>query len=301
MLMKSIDRDPKTHFELVERALAQMDFPGLDKETVKHEMAAFIQCILSRPERLTSSINTLHTEMWREMYRLAKLKDPYKRIKRFSNTFAVELMQGLCLDSLDDLINAAVVANRLDFGSFAFVEADLPVTPALFREVPTWFADDRTVLKKALAAARKILYLVDNHGEVLFDKALIQGLQRDFPKCSLVVAGKAAPLLNDVTAAELEDLGFRDFCGIVSTGTNFLGVPRSEVSAAFVDSFNDADLVIAKGQAYLEFWTEYSTDKVFHLANAKVHIVDSVLGSIPPGANLVLHSKNYAHPLKPTY
>jgi damage-control phosphatase, subfamily I len=149
--------------------------------------------------------------------------------------------------------------------------------------------------------ARKILYIVDNSGEILFDGVLIEKIKALNPQCEIFIAGKSSPMLNDVTVDELIELGFPQRCFVVSTGSNCFGVPIDEVSDEFLKILESSDVIISKGQALLEFWIEYNCSKVFNLAFTKIPILDPVLGEIPSGKHLIIQSIRYRSAGKRSY
>jgi uncharacterized protein with ATP-grasp and redox domains len=248
---------------------------------------------LSRDLWMEPEITRFHTEWYRELYKVLGLTDPYREIKEQSMAAATALLRRLGLGSLKEHVVACVIANRLDYGA-----PDLPegLAAADFARVEPGFlhVDDTDALLADITTAREIVYLADNCGEVVFDLALIERIGEVNPGCVVSLCAKGKPMLNDVTVADLEHVALPANCRVVSTESNCFGVPEDEVPAALRQRLASADLVIAKGQAYLEFWIHYGLETVYNLACTKYPIADAVLGVIPARVGLVLSARRYA-------
>jgi uncharacterized protein with ATP-grasp and redox domains len=107
--------------------------------------------------------------------------------------------------------------------------------------------DDRVAFREALSRAGQVLYLADNAGETVFDLALIGTL--DVP---VVYAVKGGPILNDATREDALVAGVDQVAEIVSTGSDAPGTILGRCSEEFRHLYDDAELVIAKGQANYE-------------------------------------------------
>jgi len=144
--------------------------------------------------------------------------------------------------------------------------------------------NDYSELKAALEEARSVLYILDNAGEIVCDKLVIEQLGR--PEVWCVV--RKAPIINDVTRADAEAVGLGRLAKLVDIGTEALGVPLSQCSAEFRDLFASADLVISKGQANFETLDE-AERPVFHILRAKCEHMASFL-SVPLGSAVLVRT-----------
>ncbi|MBI5369336.1 MAG: DUF89 family protein [Planctomycetes bacterium] len=299
--MKSADRAPATHLALIERFLALARIPAAEARLLRGELERDLRARLDRKTWIEPHITRFHTEWYREIYRVLGVADPFAEIKRASNALAGRLLAAVRPASLREAIVAAIIANKLDYGALEIALDEEPLLPDDLRDLGRHrlLFDDYEALAARLAAARSLLYIPDNCGEVLFDREVLDWVRRLHPECRVAIAGKEGPMLNDVTAAELRELGFERLGTVLSTGTDAFGAPEEEVSAEFKAAFGAADLVIAKGQAQFEFWTEYAVDKVFHLLHVKIPVVDAVLGRIPEHVDLILDARRYASGKRP--
>ena len=296
--MKSWQREVHTHLAIIRTFLDLAQLPETEAGTIRQELERYLSVRLDRKLWMHPEITRFHTEWYREFYRIAKVADPYKQLKEASNVRATEVLQTLDLNTLRKAVLASIVANRMDFGAVDPRISPLALHPDDFHHVPVLF-DDFFLLDQAVRNAKRILYLVDNHGEVLFDKTVMQRIKELNTGCEIFIGAKESPMLNDVTCEEALQLGLHPLGRVVSTGSNCFGVPEDEVSETFLSVMKTADVIIAKGQAYFEFWLNYDVPNVFNLVHTKVPIADDFLGRIPAGSNLIVSSPRYRHGKRP--
>ncbi|MCK4815836.1 DUF89 family protein, partial [bacterium] len=113
-----------------------------------------------------------------------------------------------------------------------------------------------------------ILYLADNAGEIVFDRLLIE--QLPYEKITVVVKGK--PVINDATMDDAEFAGLTEIVEVFDNGSDAPGTILQDCSQTFRDRFEDADLVIAKGQGNYETLSEVDKD-IFFLLKVKCFII----------------------------
>ena len=108
--------------------------------------------------------------------------DPYADVKRIYNEKAFELLP-LCRDlmataeePLQGAVRLAVAGNVIDFGG-GWTEFDLEKELRAVFEAPfrVWSFDR---FRSDVAGARRILYLADNAGEIVFDRLLVDALRQ---------------------------------------------------------------------------------------------------------------------------
>ena len=205
--------------------------------------------------------------------------DPYRDAKVQYDDLVLKSIDDLrrMIDAGDDPLHTAarlaVAGNIIDMGilgeSFDLREI---VQHALERDLAI---DHFATLKRELDNAASVLYILDNAGEVVFDRLLIERLIAGGKQVCCVV--RKSPILNDVTRIEAEEVGLAGMCEIIDTGCDVFGVPMDLVSDAFRARFQVADVVISKGQANYETLEE--TDRqVFFILMAKCERVAERLG-----------------------
>jgi len=123
-----------------------------------------------------------------------------------------------------------------------------------------------------LFPVKQILYLADNTGETVFDRVLIETL--DLP---VIYAVKEGPILNDATREDAIAAGLDQVAKIVSTGSDAPGTILARCSESFQQLYNQAKLIIAKGQANYETLSA-GGPRVFFLLQAKCPVIAGDLG-----------------------
>ena len=213
--------------------------------------------------------------------------DPYEEIKDRSTAFALELLPELLVkvdahpDRFEALVRLAIAGNIIDFGANRDFKLESAREVALQAMDIPLDLDALRLLHQRLDKAERVLYILDNCGEAVFDKLLIE-LYRD----KVVVAVRGGPIINDVTRREAAMSGISALVEVVDTGERTLGVLLGSSSPEFLESFARADLVIAKGQGNYETLSDISKP-AFFLLKVKCPVIAEHTGK-PLGSALIL-------------
>lgn len=208
--------------------------------------------------------------------------DPYAAIKRQSNQSALALVpqvQKLIQDSQTPLLTAltlAILGNTIDFGTPHTI--DLEHDLAHF-SIDRLVINDFSALQADLDQARKILILGDNAGECVFDKVLIEFLQHQNPDKEIVYAVRGGPVINDVTLADVQEIGLPQVCTVIE-GAQVPGILFDQLNPAFLQEFQTADVILSKGQGNFESLDRVpiSHGPIYFLLKAKCDHVAGILG-----------------------
>jgi uncharacterized protein with ATP-grasp and redox domains len=217
--------------------------------------------------------------LWRAQ-ELLGCADPFASKKRHYNELALGMyprLQALVQDSdqrLGTAIRVAAAGNVIDLGILDRDDVDL--IGVLNETVSRGFVlDECRALERKLAGLERILYLLDNAGEVVFDRVLVEELAAR--RLQVTVAVKGQPILNDATMEDALIAGLDQGARLVSNGSPMIGTDLGTCSADFLRLFEDADLVLSKGQANFETLNE--RDKhIFFVLRAKCPEVGRELG-----------------------
>ena len=215
---------------------------------------------LSEEFKPTANPAYLGTKRDRLIRKVTGNPDPYGKRKKASNQQAlrvVPLAEQLVLNepSREEKFRKAclcsIVGNVMEF--------DIPDNPFKVRDLKKLIAnaekdlaiDDISHIFNKAGEAKRILYLTDNAGEIVFDKLLVRELQKARARVTVVV--KATPILNDATMEDAKYVGMHKVADdLITTGADAVGLSPTEVSTEFLDHYNSADLVVAKGMGYAE-------------------------------------------------
>ena len=127
--------------------------------------------------------------------------------------------------------------------------------------------------QQALNEAEEILYIADNTGEIIFDRLLIEQL----PMGKVTVVIKGSPVINDATREDATLAGLHRIVEVIDNGSDGPGTILETCSQVFVDRFEKADLVIAKGQGNYETLSDIDKN-IFFVLKAKCHVIARDLG-----------------------
>lgn len=124
---------------------------------------------------------------------------------------------------------------------------------ALFRSIEDALTrplavDHVGLLEAAIPKAERILYLSDNAGETVCDRILIE----EMPIKRITYAVKSVPVTMDATLRDAAMAGLTDRVKVVEVDTDHPCMDPTRSSGAFPGLFEEADLVIAKGQGNMQ-------------------------------------------------
>ena len=211
--------------------------------------------------------------------RLIGNNDPYRELKQRFNRLAMRMCIELAErvrasdDPLEAAVRLAIAGNIIDLGvKTSIAEADIE---KVIRDCLTANFDNQPLedFRNAVNQAGQILYLADNAGEIVFDRLLIELLPYD--KITVVVKGK--PVINDATMEDAEFASLTEMVEVIDNGSDGPGTILETCSQSFRDRFEDADLIIAKGQGNYETLSDVDKN-IFFILKAKCPVIARDLG-----------------------
>jgi uncharacterized protein with ATP-grasp and redox domains len=249
-----------------------------DPETQRLVLNSVAELLPDLPLDNTPAENSTYV-LWRA-HEILDCHDPFAAKKHHYNEVALSMYPDLkaivqASDlSLDAAVKVAAAGNIIDLGILDRADVNLG---AMLQEVLTegLAVDETVLLQERLGRASQVLYLVDNAGEIAFDKVLIEELQARGLNVTVVVKG--APILNDATMEDAVAVGIDSTSRVVSNGSSMMGTELKTCSSEFLRQFEAADLTISKGQANFETLNETSAP-IFFILKAKCPEVGRELG-----------------------
>ncbi len=258
-------------------------FPCLLRQAL--QVARITQCSEDRQLRIVQAAASMIAGMdvqksppanaqpiYRKIAEITGCEDPYAEQKRLCNQQALKIIPSLrqeIRDTDDELLSVvrfAIAGNIMDYGAAEHFDIDA----ALERSRGAGLAVDHfgplAEAINGLERGGRVLYLADNCGEIVYDSLLIEYLYRR--GLALTVAVKEGPIINDALAQDARVAGLDRYARIISNGGRFPGTELGECSSEFVEIFQAAELVIAKGQGNFESLSEVDRD-VFFLLTVK--------------------------------
>jgi len=203
----------------------------------------------------------LGNERGRLLANITGCKDPYKERKVKENKLALSILPKMEArldetepdEKLRTATKIACLGNVIDY--------DLPETNAnledalVFLDNPLYI-DDTDELKSMVGKGTNLLYLTDNAGEIALDTLLVKELRRLGAHITVAVKN-GAPALNDALMEDALMVRMDEAADeLITTGANAIGVRLDESPQWFIDRYNNAELIVAKGMANWETMTE---------------------------------------------
>ncbi len=264
---------PYCGFCLLNRGIKEVELATSD---INLQFKIVYELIKMFEEKFTENCISAHLGTYRDriIKQLSGCKDPYAEQKRLSNKIALKFLPFLQkkLNTIKDpyerfrfALLASIVGNSIEF-HIEDQKIDLDSLEQLLEESfenaeKNLAKDDIQDLYDLLKSENKVLYLTDNAGEIVLDYILINELYNLGKE--VIVAVKEKPVLNDATMEDAKAAGLLELSvntnskvKIITTGTDHVGIILSETPEEFLDIFNTADLIIAKGMGYYESLSE---------------------------------------------
>lgn len=231
------------------------------------------------------SLSSVPPESVRQVHRVVRdvtgVEDPYQEVKARSTREALTLYPWLktivaeAEDGLETAARLSIAGNIIDMGPNPAYDLRDEVMRVL---AEPFAADDSAALLSALNAADSVLYLADNAGETVFDRLLIEAI--DAP---VLYAVKGHPIINDATVDDARAAGVDQVAQVLSNGSDSPGTLLEACSEAFRRTYDEAEVIIAKGQANYETLSEEGA-RVFFLLQTKCPVIardlDKPIGSL---------------------
>lgn len=253
---------------MVEQALYAGRITTNDETKIKQLLDAVGDKIKDIP--LENTPPETATFIYQKIKEILGIDDPYKKIKEQNIQQVIELypyLKALVNKSDDPLLTAirlAIAGNVIDYGANRHFHIENEIEEALDKDFAVL---DYEKFVANLKKARSILYLGDNAGESVFDKLLIETMGK--PVTYVV---REEPIINDVTMTDAVNSGIGEVAEIISSGAHTPATILKFCNDRFITMFNEADLIISKGQGNFEGLSDVDRP-VFFLLKAKCQLI----------------------------
>lgn len=259
----------KTYFDCIPCFIRQVldSIRMTTKDGQIHEKVLREALSLASKMDLQQSPPAMAQKIHRFIRQTTGVEDPYLNVKNRFNKLALMMYPELkerietSADPLETAVRLAIAGNIIDFGVNSTLQenaVEQTIAESLEDELDS---DALQRFRDATAAAKDILYLGDNAGEIVFDRLLIE--QLPYERVTFVVRG--SPILNDATMEDAQISGLTDIVDVIDNGSDAPGTILESCSEAFRQIFEESDLLIAKGQGNFETLNDVRKNKFFML------------------------------------
>ena len=209
--------------------------------------------------------------------------DPFEEIKRQSSLAAsayydeVKSRIQASDDKLKTALEVAIAGNIIDYGAVADLDIAHELQELMDREEQQISQENRDLfaydeLVRALENGNKLLYIGDNAGEVVFDKACIETIGTLYEHLEITFVTRGTPILNDVVLSDALEVGMDRAARVISSGSDAPGLILERCSQVFLEEFERADVIISKGQGNFEALSDVP-GPIFFLFVAKCDVI----------------------------
>lgn len=252
-----------------------------DDDALKMEIMEDVFKFLSDNFKLNTNSNGTGSAMHNLIKQKTGCMDPYYREKIKGNEIALrflpEVREILKKDNnLENHVKIAIIGNILDFGAFTLDDdVESVIKQSLKKDLAI---KDIEGLETSLKTNDRLLYLVDNTGEIVFDKLLLSKIKEY--DMDITIAVKSEPILNDACRKDALEVGLDEYGEIVDMGCGTVGYVDSEISDEFREIFNGHKFIISKGMGNYEGLSEIdlSSKDIYFLLCAKCNTISKELG-----------------------
>ncbi|MBN2723830.1 MAG: DUF89 family protein [Deltaproteobacteria bacterium] len=209
---------------------------------------------------------------------LAGNNDPYSDIKKQQNDSAISVSEHVrrviseSSNRISTAIRFAIAGNHIDLGAFSKVSEN-EILDEILKAEKVEISGELLKTADEISKASDVLYLLDNAGEIVFDRLLIEAIGPE--KVTAVVRG--GPIINDATMKDAQYCGLTDICSVIENGSEAPGTVLDMCSPHFRDLFEKSTYIIAKGQGNFESLNDEHFNGVF-LFKVKCDIAAQISG-----------------------
>ena len=230
---------------------------------------------------LADSPAVYSTPLYHKLSQRYGVEDLYADIKREQNELAQALLPHIEQavranpDPLHAAARIAAAGNLIDCGVGVPSDVETRLIAAIDRP---WKRDESAAFFRQLdAGASRLLYILDNAGEIVFDTLFIRILKERYPALRIEAAVKQGPILNDALLEDASQARLdRAADRVLTTGSDYIGAPLDRVGPDFLEALEAADLFICKGHGNFETLNERPGG--YLMLTAKCAAVAALLG-----------------------
>lgn len=233
-------------------------------------------------------------EVYKIFHKISNNYNPYEYIKHDFIQKALNLIPFLekeiktSTNPLKTASKIASIGNVIDFGinDNKNMEEDFNLLIEKLLE-KDYYLDDFEQFYFKLKKAKNLLYIGDNAGESVFDMLFIKEIKKEFHDIKISFATRGFPIINDVVVEDAIESKIDKYAKIISSGVDTPGIIIDKCNKNFIKSFNNADLIISKGQGNFEGLSD-SLREIFFILKIKCDVISKYL-NIPLGNIIFLH------------
>lgn len=291
--MQPIRLHPQCMSCLLEKQLNR--FPqGISEEEQIAYMQRVLRALADAPK--TASAPVLVREIGRIQKQMFGYEEDYSQVKTHFNRVMLEREEEIretlrrAKDPLKLAVQYAMIGNYIDFGAMQKVdEAKLDQLLRQAQELPLQEQEYQS-MRQALLSGKSVVYLTDNCGEIVLDKLLMQEIKRINEQVRITAVVRGHKVLNDATMEDAQQVALADAAYVMDNGSDIAGTCLDEISQQAKRALDQADVILAKGQANFETLCKCGKN-VYYLFMCKCSLFADRFG-VPMYHGILIHDRN---------
>jgi uncharacterized protein with ATP-grasp and redox domains len=210
-------------------------------------------------------------------------RQDYSELKSKFNQFVMEKVPFFkseiekAEDSFRRAIQYGIVGNYIDF--VVMERVDENQLEQLFIEASKYVLDEATyqAMRQDVCNAKQIVYLMDNCGEIVIDKLIIEELRKLNPQVNITAIVRGEEVINDATIEDAEQVGLNELVKVIGNGSDILGTCLKYISEEARTVIEEADVVLSKGQGNFETLQGYDKN-IYYIFLCKCEMIAEMFG-----------------------
>ena len=210
-------------------------------------------------------------------------KQDYSELKSKFNQFVMEKVPFLkneiekADDSLKRAVQYGIVGNYIDFAVMEHV--DEKQLEQLFIDASEYVLDEAVyqAMKQDVCNANRIVYLLDNCGEIVIDKLILEVIKSMNPQAEITAIVRGEEAMNDATMEDAEQVGLNELVKVIGNGSDILGTCLKYISEEARTVIEEADVILSKGQGNFETLQGYDKN-IYYIFLCKCEMIAEMFG-----------------------
>ena len=210
-------------------------------------------------------------------------KQDYSELKSKFNQFVMEKVPFLKreIEKADDSFKRAVqygiVGNYIDFAVMEHVDENQ--LEQFFIDAAQYALDEVTyqTMRQDVCNAKRIVYLLDNCGEIVIDMLIIEEVKRLNPQAKITAIVRGEEAMNDATMEDAKEVGLDELVDVIGNGSDILGTCLKYISEEARTVIEEADVILSKGQGNFETLLGYDKN-IYYIFLCKCEMIAEMFG-----------------------
>jgi uncharacterized protein with ATP-grasp and redox domains len=284
---------------LISQAIETVQYSIKDKKK-QHEVINRVLHFLGKAD-LHQSPPELLKHIYKIISKITGNNDPYHDMRLLCNKRLYEKYDDLkrlvyvSSDPVQQAVKLAAAGNILEFKDQG-KDVNINEIVASAQNLKFGINDYHDFIED-LERYKKIVYLTDNSGEIVFDRLLIEIITRFYPernhKFTVVVRG--TPLLNDATKEDAELIELDKIVTVMDSGDNAPAMIFEPITGKKNSIYHDAELVIAKGSINYEL-LHGEKKLIYFIFKVQCNFIAGLLNT-SQGTVILKRNRNFIHSL----